>query len=404
MRKILPLIVVGIFVLSGLGAGALQNDNVKSVSETVVYEEQISSSSPRDYTHTVLVEVGTATWCSACPASNNAWHTIYGGGNYDFEYTELVYDKNAKASSRFNQFNPKWVPTSYWDGGEYVYPGTNYGTFYSYLDGSGSRTVPDLVASLDALWLGGADIEISYTVDNNDVNDYGGRIRIYVIELESTLWNDYSGNPYWHAFLDFAENKAINIPAAGSISDTFTWDGSAAGYPSITVDNIQVILAVFGDEGHTSYSDPPSGNPFTAYYSDECIATLPTELPNDPPEDPEIAGPSSGNAGTSYDYTFTSTDPDGDDVSYYIKWGDGGTTTWTTLQASGTPYEESHTWTDQGTFTIEAKAKDSKGAESGWSTLTVTMPRNRAINNPFLQFLQNHPNLFPILRYILGLQ
>ena len=30
-------------------------------------------------------------------------------------------------------------------------------------------------------------------------------------------------------------------------------------------------------------------------------------------------------------------------------------------------------------------------------------PINRAVNTPFLNFLENHPNLFPILRYLLGL-
>ena len=30
-------------------------------------------------------------------------------------------------------------------------------------------------------------------------------------------------------------------------------------------------------------------------------------------------------------------------------------------------------------------------------------PINRAVNTPFLNFLENHPNLFPILRYMLGL-
>ncbi len=29
-------------------------------------------------------------------------------------------------------------------------------------------------------------------------------------------------------------------------------------------------------------------------------------------------------------------------------------------------------------------------------------PRNRAVNTPFLNFLENHPNLFPILRHLLG--
>ena len=312
MKNIQSIIIVGLLVLGGFGAVALDSDKENFEAVSIEYEQPLNDKTSRDYTHTVFVEVGTASWCPACPGSNIAWHTIYESGNYNFEYCELVTDKNTVANTRMNgDYNLYWVPTSYWDGGEFVYPGTNTGQFYNNLDASGSRSVPDLVADLDIEWLGNAQVDISFNITNNEAVDYPGHLRVYVVELESTLWNDYSGKPYWHAFLDFAENKAINIPAAGSISDTFTWDGSAAGYPGITVDNIQVILAVFGDEGHTSYSDPPSGNPFIAYYSDECIAVLPTELPNDPPEDPEIAGPSNGVAGTSYDYTFTSTDPMG---------------------------------------------------------------------------------------------
>jgi len=406
MKKILPIFVIGVFVLSGLGAGALQIQSEKLDLNTIKNLEPLISSSPRDYTHTVLVEVGTATWCSACPASNAAWHNIYGGGNYDFEYTELVYDMNSVASSRFMQFNPKWVPTSYWDGGEYVYPGTNLATYYSYLDSSGSRTVPDLVADLNVTWLGSAQIEITYSVLNNDASAYPGRMRIYVIELESTLWNDYSGNPYYHAFLDFAINQVINIPAGDTISDTLIWDGTAAGYPSITKNNIQVILAVFGDEAHTSYSDPPSGNPFSAYYSDECIAAIPAGGENSPPETPEIDGPTSGKAGVEYNYTLSSTDPDGDDVFYCVDWGDDTGEVCTGPYASGEEVIVSHIWTEQDTYTIKVKAKDTYDAESDWATLEVSMPMNKPFNfnfNPLSWLFERFPNAFPVLRHLLGL-
>ena len=114
---------------------------------------------------------------------------------------------NSVASSRFNQFNPRFVPTSYWDGGQFALPGTNTGTFYNYLDQCGARVVPDLVAQLDVQWIAGTEMEIDYTVENNEGADYPGHLRIYVIELESTLWDDYGGSPYYHAFLDFAENN-----------------------------------------------------------------------------------------------------------------------------------------------------------------------------------------------------
>jgi hypothetical protein len=399
MKKLLPILVIGIFVLSGLGASAIQVFNQEVENTTPE-----TSMSPRDYTHTVLVEVGTATWCPSCPASNTAWHSIYEGENYDFEYTELVYDMNSVANSRFSQFNPKYVPTSYWDGGEFVLPGTNTATFYNYLDSSGARVVPDLVATLDVQWLGGTEIEITYNVDNNEATNYLGGLRIYVIELESTLWDDNSGNPYYHAFLDFAENKAIDIPASGAISDTITWDGASNGFPGISQGNIQVILAVFDDEGHTSYSDPPSGNPFQAYYSDECIAALPTGGTNDPPADPTINGPLNGNVGVEYDFTVSTTDPNGDDVYYWIEWCEHGCSTdWQGPFASGDPQVFSHAWDDAGTHTIKVKAKDSNGAESGFTELEVTMPRGKTYNSIFQWIFVTYPNVFPLLRELLGL-
>ena len=400
MKKIIPVLIIGILVLSGLGAVAIESNNGKPVSKT--NENVVKSSSPRDYTHTVFVEVGTATWCSACPQCNSAWHTIYEGGNYDFEYVELVYDKNAKASTRFYQFNPRWVPTSYWDGGEYVYPGTSVSTYYNYLDASGSRVVPDLVATLDVTWQDTATLEIDYNVDNNEATSYPGHLRIYVLELVSTLWNDYSGHPYYHAFLDFSEDKAIDIPASGSISDTIVWDGAAAGYPGITKDNIQVILAVFDDEGHTSYSDPPSGNPFTAYYSDECVAALPGGSgTNEPPSRPEISGPHTGVPDTSYDFTFTSTDPEEDDIRYYVLWGDG-LTDYTDYAASGETVTMSHTYTKTGTFQIKVRAEDTNYGSSDYETFEIVIPRSKQANS-FLQILiERFSNTFPILRQILN--
>ncbi|MCK4365579.1 MAG: hypothetical protein KAW45_05985 [Thermoplasmatales archaeon] len=277
---------------------------------------------------------------------------------------------------------------------------TNYGIFYNYLDSSGARVVPDLVADLNVDWLGNAQLDISFNIENNEAIAYPGHLRVYVTELESTLWNDQQGNPFYHAFLDFAFDQAINIPAEDTYSDSAVWDGVVAGYPEISGNNIQVILAVFDDTPHQSYSDPPSDAPFWAYYVDETVAA---RIPNNPPDAPDIDGPPSGTAGNSYEYTFTAVDPDGDDVSYYIKWGDGDVTDWTAFQASGPPgYSESHTWSAQDTYTIEAKAKDTYGAESDWETLEVTIPRNRMVTNPLiLQFLEKFPHTFSILRYIL---
>ena len=118
---------------------------------------------------------------------------------------------------------------------------------------------------------------------------------------------------------------------------------------------------------------------------------------NNPPVKPEIEGTTKGVRGASYPYLFTSIDPDGDDVSYYIDWGDGTTSGWTPTQASGTTYTESHTWNIENTYTIKAKAMDTHGAQSDWAELEVTIPRNKAINTPFLNFLEQYPILYQLL-------
>ncbi|PNX50059.1 MAG: hypothetical protein BV456_08000, partial [Thermoplasmata archaeon M8B2D] len=99
---------------------------------------------------------------------------------------------------------------------------------------------------------------------------------------------------------------------------------------------------------------------------------------NAPPNTPIIDGPNSGKSGTLYTYTFTSTDPDGDDITeYIIDWGDGLNETITGPFISGNPQTKNHTWDEKGNYIIKAKAKDFYGAESDWASLEVTMPKNK---------------------------
>ena len=123
---------------------------------------------------------------------------------------------------------------------------------------------------------------------------------------------------------------------------------------------------------------------------------------NQPPSAPDIDGPTvkpvpmpkQGGPGP-YNYTFKSIDPDGDNVYYYIDWGDGEFEDWFGPFESGEEVTHSHTWSEQGTPTIKAKAKDIWGAESDWGTLDVIIPKNQ--NMWFLRWLER----FPILQKIL---
>jgi hypothetical protein len=122
------------------------------------------------------------------------------------------------------------------------------------------------------------------------------------------------------------------------------------------------------------------------------------------PNAPTITGPASGDAKTAYDYTATTTDPEGDQVSYFFDWGDGTNSGWLGPFASGTGTTQSHTWSAKGNYTIKAKAKDTANHESDYATLTVTMPVS--LNLAFHQFIEKlferFPHAFPILRQLLG--
>jgi len=121
------------------------------------------------------------------------------------------------------------------------------------------------------------------------------------------------------------------------------------------------------------------------------------------PDRPMMGGETSGKRGRIYDYTFITTDPDGDEVYYYIDWGDNTSTGWIGPYSSGIAVIQDHKWSKQGTYIIKAKAKDINGEESDWGALGITMPRTYSFYSLFLKFLERFPHAFPILRYYLGL-
>ncbi len=123
----------------------------------------------------------------------------------------------------------------------------------------------------------------------------------------------------------------------------------------------------------------------------------PIEL-NSPPETPTISGETNGEAGVGYWYTFKVIDPELNPISFYIDWDDGNEG-WKFEMASGEKCYYYHKWTEEGDYTIRAKAKDVLGEESDWAYLEVTMPKNQQSSNMwFLRWLER----FPLLQQLLG--
>jgi len=122
---------------------------------------------------------------------------------------------------------------------------------------------------------------------------------------------------------------------------------------------------------------------------------------NKPPNKPaKPSGTTSGKTGTSYPYTTSAIDPDGDNVKYGWDWdGDGTADEWTGFYSSGTTISTSHSWGSDGTYKVKVIAEDTNGAQSDWSDpLSVSMPRNRGFNRLFLNFLHQYPILYQLLQ------
>ncbi len=215
--------------------------------------------------------------------------------------------------------------------------------------------------------------EGSITFGESTLTTQGGR-DVFVAKL------DVDGNWLWAigaGGVDWDEGYALTVDSSGFIYATGYFDGSA----------------LFGETTLTTQGD-----------FDVFIAKLSCGVVNQPPEIPAIDGPVNGKVETQYDYTVTTRDPDGDDVYYFIDWGDTVNSGWVGPYASGDEITQSHTWSKKGTYLVKVKAKDLSGNESDWGTLSVTMPCS--YNIPFQQFwellFERFPNAFPILRYLKG--
>ena len=106
---------------------------------------------------------------------------------------------------------------------------------------------------------------------------------------------------------------------------------------------------------------------------------------NDPPNQPTITGPSLGELNQEYQYTVSTVDPDGNEIYYFVDWGDNTTTDWVGPYSSGSSVEMTHSWDAEGTYDVKVKAKDSLGSESIWSeVLTVIIIDNDAPSIPII--------------------
>ena len=103
--------------------------------------------------------------------------------------------------------------------------------------------------------------------------------------------------------------------------------------------------------------------------------TIIIESGNKAPNTPSISGPSEGKVETFYDYMISTIEPDGENVLYWVEWGDGKNSGWVGPYLSGESITLSHYWSDTGKYPIKVIAKDIYDKESDFSAplnITVT--------------------------------
>ena len=103
--------------------------------------------------------------------------------------------------------------------------------------------------------------------------------------------------------------------------------------------------------------------------------------PKTPPTIPYVSGDKQGTMGQEYKLTVVSYD-EGNDISYYIEWGDGEVTEYDDEYESGEPVEFFHVYESEGSYNIWVKAKNQYNAESGICTFDISIPQE---NTNFIQ-------------------
>ena len=228
-----------------------------------------------------------------------------------------------------------------------------------------------------------------------DYSFYNGRIYRIDAETGDLIWNiQTSGFPYYSS-PSVADNK-LYIP----VGDFYSYNGELL---CLDINDGNLIWDYTLD--YLSMSSPAiaTGRVYIPDYFGNIYAI---GYPNEPPTTPTISGETDGKAGKSYDYTLVSTDPEEEDVYYFVYWGDDNSTGWIGPYESGEVVTVNHSWEEKDTYNITAQAKDIHGFKSDWASLEVTMPKNKPyiFNFPLLSWLfERFPNAFPVLRYLVGL-
>jgi glutaredoxin len=249
MKKMILLIVAAILLVSPFAAAIST-----MTSTTGVQPQKNALPTNSNFTHTVFIEEGTATWCPYCPNAAEALFSIYNSSDYPFFYVALVYDQTKLGKDRmYGHYRGFSFPTIFIDGGFSSVvgikstPQLTEQLYRPVIEEAGARAVHPLVVTTNVTGQGNAKLDITVKVKNIGTKPYIGILRSYVTEIESR-WMTQNGHPYHFGLLGYAIKKIIFISPQKTQIYTATFDGNAKQgnltFPDIVDNNIMVISTV----------------------------------------------------------------------------------------------------------------------------------------------------------------
>jgi hypothetical protein len=325
--------------------------------------------------------------------SDGFWAYGYWGG----PFCVMTYDNGLWGITRMHQVLAHEVGHVFWATDEYN-GNPEYSGYLNALDNEGSGCLMDTCALCISpgthLQLGWKDTDGDSILDILDTNP-DTNLDPYLPDPTTSTTLVYTGSaqvvPYpnnnpnwWNSGNDVTINTISNVQYrvdGGSWQNANPTDGTYDGFKETFTMTIGPLTpGTYTIEARATNS---VGNYDLTPSSDTVTITTGNAAPNKPSTP---SGTASGKIDTVYTYTTSTTDPNGDQLSYWFDWGDETNSGWVGPYASGATASATNTWTTQGNYEIKVKAKDTNGAESPWSDpLSVSMPKGKSIiYRPFL--------------------
>lgn len=237
-----------------------------------------------DFTHAVLGEEFTATWCVYCPSAAENLMKIYEDipdepyYHDKFFFVALITDVNDKAEERMDDYpDVTGYPTVIFDGNDEKVSGGQSDTsnYEQAIDNCGQRDDTAISLDIQMEHLGADQLGVSVTMTWNEDATFGdptfnGYIRAYIVEKVSR-YNNYDGDPYHFGFLDYAFEESVELEPHEVKELTTVWTGgdhedkNGDNFSDIDYENINIFVAFFNDESasadkyvlETAFAIPP---------------------------------------------------------------------------------------------------------------------------------------------------